>query len=92
MTDFLDKCAAKSHAFSAQDRMNAMYYEAKYFGNSALADIRVGNYKVMPAKDIFHAVQDVANHEEVKPKSKFKQFLSRVGNSFKNFFRIKEKH
>lgn len=92
MTDFLEKCSTQSHIYSAQDRMNAMYYEAKYFGNSSLADIRAGNFKVAPAKDIFHAVQNVAEHENVKTKSKFKKFLSRVGNSFKNFFSIREKH
>ena len=92
MSDLINNCTIKENYSSAKDRMNALYYETKYFGNSALGDIRAGNLKIQPATDIYAAEPNIAEKPEFKQKSKFKQFLSRIGNSFKNFFRLKERN
>lgn len=90
--DYITQCNKRENINSIKDRVSAEFYERKYFGNSALSDIRVGNLKIKPATDVYASTPSVMKHPDVKKPSKFKQFLSRIGNSFKNFFRWKEKN
>ena len=91
--DFVKQCIYKEKIYSMQDQIKAEMQEFKTFGNSVLQEVKRGNYKINLPKETFtNSDKVVLKSEYEKPKSKFKQFLSRVGNSFKNFFRWKEKN
>lgn len=91
--DYITQCCKQEQIYSMQDQMKAEFQEFNTFGNSVLQEVKRGDYKIKMPKELL-SKQDkvVLSSEYEKPKSKFKQLLSRIGNSFKNFFRLKEKN
>ena len=64
--DYIQQCNNRENVNSIKDRLSAEFNERKYFGNSALSDIRVGHFKVKPATDVYASVPNVENHPNVK--------------------------